>query len=532
MGFYPDLALDLFAPPEGGLKLHLDQRVFMRCNTRFFSEYGCFPRGYGKTFLEIVCLILVAIRFPNIELSITAQTKENAAALLKDKYNEIIRFYPAILNEVDKTLFNKQEGVIRFKNGARIDALANAQSTKGQRRKRISIEESNLMDNTTFEDALEPVVEVGRTTIGKLSIINPEELNQQINFYTTPGFRGSDEYNRSISMVKDMRDLKGKIVLGSNWMLGCWYGRGSSKNNIIKKKRDMSSIAFDMNYGGNWVGSTTGALVNINKLMNCRTLTAPTLSASTDSEEYYLGMDVARSQNKNNNQSSIAVGRVIRSTNGKVLEVHLVNLIHVSNLLNFGTQACIAKRVFKRYNAKIAVIDGNGLGTGLIDKLMEETFDPKTGETYEAWNTINTTNTPDESNYLDVLYDLKAQSCQTQIISNFMSMIESEQLKFLESRNGGDYAIKDNDDLASMVAPFVQEELFFQEVGNLKLIQTGNRLAIEKVVDKFDKDRFSAVAYLLYYIMKEKEPTTKQNTSNMTHFVKQLKSINRRPIMY
>lgn len=43
--WYPDLALDIFAPDEGGLKLHLDQRVFMRCGTRFFSEYGCFPRG-------------------------------------------------------------------------------------------------------------------------------------------------------------------------------------------------------------------------------------------------------------------------------------------------------------------------------------------------------------------------------------------------------------------------------------------------------------------------------------------------------
>ena len=40
--------------------------------------------------------------------------------------------------------------------------------------------------------------------------------------------------------------------------------------------------------------------------------------------------------------------------------------------------------------------------------------------------------------------------------------------------------------------PFVQEELFFQEVGNLKLIQSGKNLSVEKVVSKFDKDRFSA----------------------------------------
>ena len=67
------------------------------------------------------------------------------------------------------------------------------------------------------------------------------------------------------------------------------YGRGSSKSAILKKKRDMSPIAFDMNYGGNWVGSSTGALVNINRLMNCRTLTEPETSAASSEDEYYIG---------------------------------------------------------------------------------------------------------------------------------------------------------------------------------------------------------------------------------------------------
>jgi ribonucleoside-diphosphate reductase alpha chain len=43
--FYPDLFLDLIKPKEGGINLHSDQRIFLRCATRFFSIYGCFPRG-------------------------------------------------------------------------------------------------------------------------------------------------------------------------------------------------------------------------------------------------------------------------------------------------------------------------------------------------------------------------------------------------------------------------------------------------------------------------------------------------------
>jgi ribonucleoside-diphosphate reductase alpha chain len=530
--WYPDKALDLLAPKEGGIKLHTDQRIFMRCGARFFSEYGCMPRGWGKTFCEVATMVIIAIRYPNIELGLTAQTKENAASLLKDKWNELVRYYPMLQNEVEKTSFIKGDALIVFKNGARIDALANAQSSKGQRRKRLNIEESNLMDNVTFEDALEPVVEVGRITTGKLAIINPEELNQQINFFTTPGFRGSDEYRRSIQMIRDMRDLKGKIVLGSDWMLGCWYGRGSSKSTILKKKMDSSPIAFDMNYGGNWVGSATGALVNINNLMKCRTLTEPILTTASEADEYYIGVDVARSQKKTNNQSSVAVGKVIRSSDGKIEEIQLANIIHISNMLNFSTQACIVKRVMKRYNAKVAIVDGNGLGTGLIDELMKETYDPKTGETYPAWNTINTTAEPETKNAETCLYDIKAQSAQTRIISNFIDIIDSCKLRFLENRNGGDYSIKNDDDLNSKVMPYVQEELFFQEVGNLKLIQNGKNLSIEKVVNKFDKDRFSAVAYLLYYIVKVKDSLNNESKFNAESYVQRLKKLNRKPNMY
>ena len=530
--FYPDLALDLMAPKEGGIKLHTDQRVFMRAGTRFFSEHGCFTRGYGKTFMEFANMVIVCIRYPNIELSLTAQTKENAASLLKDKYNELVRYYPMIQNEIVKTSFIKGDAVIQFRNGARIDALANAQSSKGQRRKRISIEESNLMDKAIFEDALEPVVEVGRTTCGSLAIVNPEEMNQQINFYTTPGFRGSDEYNRNLLMFRDMCDLNGKIVLGSDWMLGCWYGRVSSKSAILKKKKDMSPIAFDMNYGGKWVGSSTGALININKFMNCRTLTAPELSAASEDDEYYIAVDVARSQRKTNNQSSIAIGKVIRGNDSKITEIQLVNIVHMANTLSFSTQAVMVKRIRKRYHARKVVVDGNGLGSGLVDELMKSNFDPLTGELYPAWNTMNTTAEPEDTRAEECLYDLKAQSCQTQVISNFIDVVDSGLLRFLESRNGGDYAIKDNDDINSKVMPYVQEELFFQETGNLKLVQNGKNLSVEKVVSKFDKDRFSAVAYLLYFILKVEENDSKKSNVDMKSFAKRLQALNRKPKMY
>ena len=41
----PDLFLDLITPEMGGIRLDLDQRVFLRAIFRFVSNYAVFPRG-------------------------------------------------------------------------------------------------------------------------------------------------------------------------------------------------------------------------------------------------------------------------------------------------------------------------------------------------------------------------------------------------------------------------------------------------------------------------------------------------------
>lgn len=501
--WYPDLFLDMIKPQKGGLNLHLDQRIYLRVMLRFTSFYGVFPRGYGKTFDEVLASMLVCVFFSEISISLSAQTKENAADLLKDKYNEIIRFYPMLKNEIEKANFAKGDALIVFKSGARLDNLANAQSSKGQRRKRMNMEESALIDNDTFLDALLPIVEVPRVCVGKYSITDPEELNQQINFFTTAGFKGSDEYQRSVDMSKDMINLSGKIILGSSFWLPCWYGRGSTKSQIFQKKRDMTMVSFAQNYESKWVGASNGALVNINKLMNCRSLPSPILQSKNDSDEYYLGVDVARSQNTNNNQSFIAVVKVNRSKDkSRIVSMDLVNLINIPNIMNFTAQACVVKKYKQLYNAKAVVVDGNGLGAGLIDELLKESFDPITKMSLGVWDTINDDNEPEIPDIAEkILYNLKAQSVQSKVVTNFIDVVDSGKFRILEQRQQSEFSEKEYDDFDNCVAPFLQTDMLFEEIANLKLKHLNNGgVTIEKVVNKLDKDRTMATLYILWYI--------------------------------
>lgn len=501
--WYPDAFLDLIKPERGGLNLHLDQRIYLRVMMRFVSFYGVFPRGYGKTFDEVLASMLTCVFFPEITISLSAQTKENSADLLKDKYNEIIRFYPMLKNEISKANFAKGDALVVFKNGARLDNLANAQSSKGQRRKRINMEESALINNDTFLDALLPIVEVPRVCVGKYSIVDPEELNQMINYFTTAGYRGSDEYERSVTMVKDMINLKGKMVLGSSFWLPCWYGRGSTKSQIFQKKRDMTFVSFAQNYESDWVGCADNAFININKLMNCRTLSSPVLQNKNENEEFYIGVDVARSQKTSNNQTFIAVIQVKRNKDkSAITSYNLVNLIHISNDSNFESQAVEIKRCKKRYNAKAVVVDANGVGIGLIDFLLKETIDPQTGESLGCFDTLNDNNIPENPEIAEkILYSLKAQSCQNEVVTTFMDVVDGGKFRMLISKKDSDFSDSDYDDMENKVEPYLQTDCLFEEVANLKLKRlNNNNVTIEKVVSKLDKDRVSAVLYALYLI--------------------------------
>ena len=453
-----------------------------------------------NTFLEVLGLYHTAIFYPDIELSMTAQTRENASKIIEEKHREILRFYPLLGDEIIKATFSKDTVEIKFVSGAVITILANHPSSKGARRKRLMIEESALLNNELFESVLEPIVNVPRRTIGKASLVNPEELNGQICFFTTSGFRGSSEFARSLRMVDAMADLRGMMVCGSDWQLAEMYGRGETKSQILEKKAKLSPINFDQNYCSKWTGNTDSQLVDINKLMDTRNLEHPEFK-NDDKYEYILGVDVARSQDKSNNQTSIAVVRLKKSKNGKLKEASLVNLINVSNALNFTAQAVEVKKAKNAYNAKVILIDTNGLGVGLCDKLLEDTIDPDTGKSLGCYDTINTEQEAEEDGAEKIVYDLKPQSANHDVIIAFIDMVESGKLRLLEKKDVREDMGSKNAYLKNL--PYINTDFLIEEIANLKLKQlSSGKYTVEKVIRKYDKDRYSALAYALWYIKK------------------------------
>ncbi len=93
----------------------------------------------------------------------------------------------------------------------------------------------------------------------------------------------------------------------------------------------------------------------------------------------------------------------------------------------------------------MVVADGNGLGSGLVDELLKPSYDKITGEYLGCFDTINTDNQPQSSDAEKCLFDMKAQTFQTKVISHFINTVDNGMLKMLIRKQEQDFNDKERE---------------------------------------------------------------------------------------
>ena len=162
---YPDIFVDFMQTGHNPdikpkLELRFYQRVFMRVAMRYRYVYAVYPRGYSKSFLAVLILIVRAVLYPGAKLFTSAGGKQQAAGILAEKVNEILDLIPAFQREIDwrpgKTKVQKDYCYYLFKNGSFIDNLAANERTRGKRRTAGVLEECASMDGNILQEILIP----------------------------------------------------------------------------------------------------------------------------------------------------------------------------------------------------------------------------------------------------------------------------------------------------------------------------------------------------------------------------------------
>ena len=162
---YPDMFVDFLQTAgkddiKKGLELRFYQRIFIRVAMRYRYVYAVYPRGYSKSFLAVLVLILRAILYPGAKLFTAAGGKQQSAGILSEKMDELCRMVPAFEKELDlrpgKTRKSKDKVFYMFKNGSFIDNLAISEKTRGVRRTAGVLEECASMDGVLLQEVIIP----------------------------------------------------------------------------------------------------------------------------------------------------------------------------------------------------------------------------------------------------------------------------------------------------------------------------------------------------------------------------------------
>ena len=294
--------------------------------------------------------------------------------------------------------------------------------------------------------------------------------------------------------------------------------------NDLKRDSTFNQESFEREYGSKWTGTVEGAFFDGDKFDRNRILQKPEKESSGKSSRlayYVLSVDVGRK----GCQSVVCVFKVTPQSQGSSIK-SLVNIITFNNE-HFEDQAIKIKKLYYKYKARRVVIDGNGLGIGLMDYMVKSQVD-SAGDTYPDFGVYNDT----ENFYKkyrtnitedDAIYIIKANApinteaysiVQTQLESGKIKFLITERLaqnKLLGTKVGQNMTPEQRDDY---LQPFKLTSILKSEMLNLREENEGVNIILKQANKKIPKDKFSSLCYGLYYIKQEEESKKKKKKFN------------------
>lgn len=529
---YPDMFVDYLLEmgnPQD-FKFFFYQRVFLRIAMRHQYVYAVFPRAYSKSFLSIMTLMIRCILYPKCKLFVTSGGKEQAAGIMKEKVQEICNLIPAFKQEIDwtrgKTLEGKDYAKYVFQNESYFDNIAARESSRGKRRHAGVIEECIGVDGQILSEVIIPTMNISRMCMDGST--HPEEqLNKSQLYITTAGYKNTYPYDKLIQfLVWQIVKPEKAMIMGGTYKIPVLV-KLLDKNFVKDLKMDgtFNESSFAREYESKWSGTVEDAFFNSESFDRNRILKQPEKESSGRIGKggfYVLSMDVGRK----GCDSVVCVFKVTPQPQGVSLK-QLVNIFTLSDE-HFEDQCIKVKKLFYKFKAKRLVMDGNGLGIGLLDYLVKPQIDPDTNELFPDFGVYN-----DEDGYYkkyrtqnceqDALYVIKANApinteahanAQTQLSSGKVKMLIDERVaktKLLGTKVGQNMTPEER---AEYLKPFTLTSILKEEMMNLREETEGVNIILKQANRGIRKDKFSAFEYGLYYIKHEEDNKKKKKKFN------------------
>lgn len=538
---YPDMFIDFLQTgengevPESGLHFYFYQRVFLRVAMRYKYVYMVFPRAYSKSFLSVLTLMIRCILYPRAKLFVASGGKEQSAGIIKEKVDELCNLVPALNRELDrrpgKTRISKDYCIFMFKNGSYFDNLSATEKSRGKRRHGGLLEECVGIDGKILNEVLIPIMNVSRLCMD--GTMQPEEtLNKSQIYVTTAGWKGTFAYDKLIFTLVGMITKPDKyFILGGTWRIPVLM-KLLDKTFLQDLKSDgtYNEASFDREYESKWSGTAENAFFNGETFDKHRILKQPEYEysgRSSTASYYVISVDVGRK----GCDTVACIWKVTPQSAGPAIK-SLVNIYTISDA-HFEDQAKKLKSLYYKYKARRLVIDGNGLGIGLIDYMVKPQDNEETGEHFPDFGIYGGTQEDAAEEYKkyhtketeeDAIYIIKASApinseayanTQTQLNSGKIKLLIDERVakaKLLETTAGKKMTPEKR---AEYLKPFTLTSILREEMLNLREENEGINIILKQTNKGIKKDKFSAMIYGLYYIKLEEETKKRKRKFNV-----------------
>jgi hypothetical protein len=516
----PDLFLDLILDPSSPFILFFYQRLILRIMFRYRVTYFVLARGSSKSFLQILCLYLRCIFYPKIKLTVTAPQKQMASGISQANIEAIWDFFPILKREVKDVRFEKDYTRLTFWNGSKLDCIALSESSRGLRRNGLSVEEiiHERFDKDVLNSVVMPILANNRLAMcgGEC----PFEIPKPVMFITTAGAKQSYAFEKHMEVMRDMVEGKSAFVLGASFDLPVMHNLLSGQYIAdLREDSTFNLLHWEREYASIWSGTSENSLVSLEDFRQCRTITEAEDKATDKNAMYVLSYDVSRAEGNQNALSCLTIFKCLDRGDGSY-QKFVVNQYSMEGT-HFRNQAIFLKQKVNDFKAEILIVDGNGIGAGVIDYLITEC------DSNPAYSVVNDSRYDRYKlqNSVPMIYVIKSQTKDTNasdIHNVFINAIAHHQVKFLVTEHQMRQKIKKKsaDEVTKILRPFVEADFLQEELMNLEYQQVGTNTKVKQISKSIGKDRFSAVEYGLFWIVnKERQNKAKRdNVIDISNF--------------
>lgn len=478
--------------------------------------------------LALYCVVR-CILFPGSKIVVASGVKAQAIEIISKIDTEFLKNYSwgsqNLRNEISYISTSPNTAACEFKNGSYIHVVTSNDNARHNRANVILIDEFRMVDLNTINTVLRRFLTAPRQPgyLNKPEYAHLQERNIEL-YASSAWYQGHWSYEKAKSYYANMLDDKRNyFCVGLPYQLAIKEGllnRAQVEDEMSEENFD--PISWSMEMECIFYGDSDGAFYRYDDLSKCRKIknsflhldmyekrgiNVPELAVG---ERRVMSVDVAlmASKKHNNDAAAIWVNQAIPNVTS-----YKSNYVYIETFEGMTTDelGLTIMRYFNKYKCTDLVLDCAGSGLGVYDFIINEQYDPSTGETYEAMTSCNNDDMADRCKVRTAnkcVWCIKASlDFNSTTASLLRANIQNGSISLLTTEFDAEENVKkitgyknlSAAEQSKLLLPYIQTSLAVNEMINLQHSIVNNKVKLYER-SGMRKDRFSALQYNNYVV--------------------------------